>query len=305
MQRKWEQCKARMLGAKQGDHVVYGRWWNVEWRGMSVMENKSLLLLVLVFLGFRRKWWCSYSECPLLNREVARQAARADGGEGIPDVDDEDAADAASGESDDAKDDGDGAREGGPSAVRMSTAQARDTVRERRKKTMGALHFSAIVLNNQTSCRIVEGMCRVARPLMRRFGVEEKSLTSRAGTLALHQGLAHGDFEEPLREMLAWFCSPAFAQVLGMSADRTSGHQRKSDAMVANTLWALTAATVGHLSVYSMLYLVPPLCLIGLSSDSGDAVNDLLLKLRGMFDAAIRLLHGAVDSKQCAGFVKI
>ena len=74
----FERVKAELVGARQGARVREGRWWNLEARGMAVLENKSALLMLLVYLGFQRRWWTSFSESPLQNLELFQGKLEAD-----------------------------------------------------------------------------------------------------------------------------------------------------------------------------------------------------------------------------------
>ena len=98
--RKFMQSKARMTSAPLGDFLKEGRWWKKEGKNMSVMEVSVGLEMLLMFFGFKRRWWTSLSECPLLNNEIAIDVLKKDIGEDL--IDDEDVA----GDSDDAEEDG-------------------------------------------------------------------------------------------------------------------------------------------------------------------------------------------------------
>ena len=79
---KFAECRERLAASTQGDHLKDGRWWSKESRGMATLDCPPLLLMLLIFLGFRRGWWASFSETPLFdNTESAR--LRQDDGEGL------------------------------------------------------------------------------------------------------------------------------------------------------------------------------------------------------------------------------
>ena len=176
----WERLRAQLVNAKQGAHVREGRWWNLESRALAVTEAKTGLLLLLLYLGFQRKWWCTFAESPLGKLDMFVDGSPSDRGEGLP----------ASEEKEEGGDEEELAGEGvhedegdepmdaddGRSQARMSRAACKEAIREKRKKCAISLHYSCLLLAEQGSTRIVQGMCHLARPLMRAFGDEEKML---------------------------------------------------------------------------------------------------------------------------------
>ena len=269
----WQRFRAKLLTEKQGAHLREGRWWNVESRGLAVTSSKTCLLVLLLYLGFQRRWWVSFGESPLGRLDMF--AGTTDDGEGLQDEGDGDDSDDEGGDEELEEQDaaasaasrGNGLAEQGASSKEMSKAASREQVRKRRKRTANALHYSCLLLAEQTSTRIFQGMCQLSRPLMHSFGEEEKLMMTRAGTKQLFAKLSRGSYQETLLQMFEFFFSAEFTHAIGLRHDRTSAHQIKADNMLIRTLWVLVLAAIGQLATFNTMHYVFPLFLIGLIDD--------------------------------------
>ena len=176
----WRQWRAQLTGARQGSKFKESRWWATECRGMDVMENRWPLLMLLIWLGFQRGWWTSWSETPLMGLRGGQRVAE-DAGDGLEALHGEEVPDAES--------EGEAADEGaaapaadfeGPlqSETRVGKAAAREALQKKRDKLKSSLYYSAVVLCQPLSCRLYACMCHMARPLVNIFGEEGRALMS-------------------------------------------------------------------------------------------------------------------------------
>ena len=167
MKRLFAMLKAELCGAKQGARLREGRWWNLEGRGLEVLRHKTALFMLLIHIGFQRKWWRSFSESPLVAYDVEGLTVAADDADGLdgePEGDDN--ADAAADEAEEA-----------PAAaeaevledLRVGAARSREVIKKKREKTKGSMHYCCLLLANTINARAFAGLCHFARPLMKAF----------------------------------------------------------------------------------------------------------------------------------------
>jgi len=66
--RLWERCRECLTNAGVGHAPKRSRWWSVETLARQRRSTRSMLLMLLIFVGVRRKWWRRLSETPLFDR---------------------------------------------------------------------------------------------------------------------------------------------------------------------------------------------------------------------------------------------
>ena len=64
-ERPWERCKALLRSASKGHAAKVSRWWTIEVTGREQRPLRSMTLMLLVWIGFRRRWWTTFDESPL------------------------------------------------------------------------------------------------------------------------------------------------------------------------------------------------------------------------------------------------
>ena len=69
MQQVWARLKHRLTGAKQREKMKMSRWWSWEIRARVLCREigVSVLLLLLTYVGWKKKWWASWADCVLVH----------------------------------------------------------------------------------------------------------------------------------------------------------------------------------------------------------------------------------------------
>ena len=273
---------------------------------MDVMSMRLGHFMVLLQLGFERRWWTSFTESPLVQRSGYKAAVDFDNGEGLPaeaGVDDDNGGEeGADGE---APEDGcEGDVEDVEPERRQTAEECRKQVNAKLSESKGKLHFSAQLLGDDYACRIFTGLCHLARPLMRTFGEEEIQLGSREGTATLFQSLAHGHFIETMREMFSFTTSTEYARLLGYNTQRRTKYELLQDQKVASTIWRLLWNSVAQQARYNFMHRVPPLFFLALAGPSENRSLDDLTRLKGQWEGWIKLESQAQKNAACRTFVK-
>ena len=123
----WAASGKAWQASTNGAGALPPRWWSFERRGQQFRKLRSLTLCVVIYYGFRKKWWKTLNECPLISYTStvldsigppAEQAA--DPADGHPEVG-EDAHEEPADEAD--------------MVERMNKAQAREELSRRRGQT--------------------------------------------------------------------------------------------------------------------------------------------------------------------------
>ena len=259
------------------------------------------LLMVLIFIGWKRKWWSSYKDCPLAG-PLDEESDLADDGVGLE-------GDSGSEDSCDGVHEAGLLPEAGPSTSRTTAAQGREQVNQKRRQCANALAFAARLLAQPLGMRLFKAMVIMPRPLHARMAQELEMLKTRRGTLALHLELQQGEHTLALHGLLDMLLSPAFAEQLGFPKARTPGHlqNEKEDAMVAGTCWKLAFSVIGSFATTQASYTHQlPLAFFGLLSPAAGVVADTLAWLSSVWACLLKLeLEGLSDSTAAAFVVNL
>ena len=188
------------------------------------------LLMVLVYIDWKRKWRSSYKDCPLAGPADDESVPAGDGAGLGEDTDSDDSSDSATAAG--------LMPEAGPSTSRTTVAQGRQQVNEKRKLCANAMTFSARLLAQPLGMRLFKALIITPRPLHARMAQELEMLKTRRGTLALHVGLQQGEHTPALHELLDTFLSHGVAEQLGFPKARGPGRlqNQTEDAMEARLL---------------------------------------------------------------------
>ena len=138
-----------------------------------------MLLLLLVFIGFRKGWWTKWSQTPMAAAEpqFTEGAVEEEGGDN-----ESDAADGENAEEADPPDEA--------TAKRYSKTGARDELHKRRAKTKSDLRFAAWVLARRHSSFLFAGAVALTKPIKTSFEDDICKVKTPRGTLALQTELA-------------------------------------------------------------------------------------------------------------------
>ena len=63
--RVWEVCRLKLTTTGTGHTPKNSRWWSVETLARAHRSMRSMTAMLLVYIGFKRKWWQTFDQCPL------------------------------------------------------------------------------------------------------------------------------------------------------------------------------------------------------------------------------------------------
>eukprot|EP00971_Amphidinium_carterae_P092110 1823876-Amphidinium_carterae.1 len=154
----WHWSKAQMLGTGIGERDDLSRWWAWEQQSRRVRPVRSLTLMLLCYLGMKRKWWKTAAE-PLLgwvgtDGDTHEQPLPGEGAKEEEDEVDDDQEDEHHGE-----DAADWQVEG------SRTVQKARTEIQKRRSTVQTLKYLTTLLADDCRVRIWAGMTELPAPL--------------------------------------------------------------------------------------------------------------------------------------------
>ena len=241
----WVQFVRKLQSRGIGVEGKKGRWWATESSTRQASSMCTITLFVLLWVGFKRKWWRSLDESPLATsslicHEVADPAAEPEG-LGLEAADDGDDADAGA-------EDGEGDAEGAdvPAAAALTLAGARDRLRDARKKVASTLHYTAKVLCKDSTRRINHGVAQLTQPVEVIFHDEMTKAKNREQFLKVHKDLVFDGYSETLIKVWEVFVSADFAEHTEFTNSQDlSPFQKQLDDVVAKALFKYMASFVG------------------------------------------------------------
>jgi hypothetical protein len=304
LQDVWLKLKGILVAGPRGATAKVSRWFAWEARGGSMLDQKTgglhALLMVLIYIGWKRKWWSSYKDCPLACLSLDDEAIPIDDGAGLEE-------DIGSGDSDNGEPEAGLIPEAGPSSSRISMAKGREQVNQKRRLCANAMAFAAKLLAQPLGMRLFKALIAMPKPLHARMAKELEMLKTRRGTLTLHLGLQQGEHTLALHELLDTILSPGFAEQLGFPKARGSDHLQKEDAMVAGTCWRLAFNVVGSFAITQATYTHQlPLALFGLLNPAEGVVTDTLAWLSSVWACLLKLeLEGLHDNAAVAFVINL
>ena len=304
MRKVWLRLKSEMLDPISENAFKRSRWWCFELKGFKLLTTRGGifgLLMLLVYVGWKRGWWKTFRESPLYASSHAAYDAAM--GADLPDdaagaVDaalhaesaDEDIPDTALGDGD-------------ATAERKSAVRARKDVQEQKRNAFHAMHFAAQVIARPISRKLFTGIVHLSHPIQATFTDEMLSLKTRWGTKDLHCALAQGSYASTIHKVIQTYVSPAFARSVGCDGKPASAHMSEERAKVSSALWRVVVGTANALALTNLAYThLPPLCFHSLV-DQADVVKASLPRFAKMWAALQRLEKTALEDKHCAAFV--
>eukprot|EP00971_Amphidinium_carterae_P348607 6490589-Amphidinium_carterae.1 len=298
----WEWSRAQMLGAGIGEKDDLSRWWAWEQQSRLVKPLRSLTLMLLAYLGMRRKWWKTASE-PLMGWMVAdadgsdeplpgEKGRKEDDGEGKDEEEEEDHA---------GEDECDWQAVGGETVSKARSELAK------RRNTVQTLKFLTKLLADQTRCRVWTGMMELPRPLELFFARAITEVKKIESLKALHLRLCKLELHGIAAALLRRFLSTEFGSLIGMKAWSGSvrtGHLQKQDKTVALALWQAVCHGSGRIALTSLSYTLPPVCLLKLLSPDEADITETLQDMEKCWHALMQLEATAIVNKDAATFLK-
>eukprot|EP00971_Amphidinium_carterae_P213177 4230939-Amphidinium_carterae.1 len=71
----WNQLRNELKSPDVGDDSKPARWFSLEYTSRELLKRRAELLLILLYVGLRRKWWKSWDESPLDGRWVVGEGS--------------------------------------------------------------------------------------------------------------------------------------------------------------------------------------------------------------------------------------
>ena len=290
----WQMCSEKLTGAGTGHTAKHSRWWSLETLSRAQRPLRAMTAMLLVYIGFKRKWWKKYDECPMFVEGLSElQEADPDpsGLEGL-DAEEQDAPQPAAEEP---------AEHDQPSAKRVSVQKGREELRKRRSQCVNQMQYACRILCRQQTPLLFDGMEYLSRTLEKAFGREEVMCKTSKGTHALMEELSKGDFKTVIADLLNTFTTPELCEVLHIKAgSRVPMHTHK---VVTTTLWRFTVALSGALAVSNYKYAVPPRNFILLASKDEGVRQQCLATLAKTFEALEKLEKAGNEDQEIRRWV--
>lgn len=220
---------------RKGEKVKIGRWYSVFARAVDFRPHRAVLLLMLLYVGMRRKWWGRLDETPLFRQRAELPPEDAEGDAGLADIHLPDEARPPL----------------GPSAAsadvpRTTVAQSNRELARLRSSCKSTLHFVAQLLSDGWKMRLMDCISFVHEPLRQRFGLMETQCKTQRGREEWALSLARGEFTSDLFSALSVLDDPSVAHKLQF--DQGGGAVDASvveDRELAQHMLALALSLVG------------------------------------------------------------
>lgn len=288
----WSWCCHELQTCSTGADAKNGRWFSWESQSRRSVDRRWLDVLLLCFIGVRRKWWKNLSANPLFSMV---DAARDDGAEPLPG----EAAAAVGAEEVEMV-------EGRLVDRRVSVAEGRAEVSRRRMQCASALQFTCNLLCRDLNCRLWRGMAFLTLPLERFFNKARSGIKTIRGTEHLHIELALKGMHAVCLELFQHFFSEEYAGHIGlpkfMGGGETPFIKQQSD-IVHSRLYIMLHTLSGQLLMTGAAYTAPPYCFLALLHKEEGVRRAKLRELKEAWGAFQRLEHHAQSNGPCRLFV--
>lgn len=260
-------------------------------------------MLLLLYVGWRRKWWTKPSDCPLFEEQ---QAGAADGdelglgggaGEGAGGRDAEGAGEASAGP----------VGSVGPSEDRLSDQRARAALRKERNKCSNTLHYSCTLLSQPLSVRLWALLGHGAVPVETFSNMVVTSLQTQKGIQELGISLVDGALLVVVVELFEHLFSPELADALEfnkLKCKDKSAHQKHQDSIVLQAAFLFITTLMGNLAETSAWFRTPPMAFIGGSTASAEMRGQWLQDMNKMWDVLETLERQALDNNDVKQYLK-
>ena len=295
-EKMWLKATSALKSAGKGFEAKKSRWFATEALCRDQRELRGSMKLLLMYVGFRRKWWSTLDESPLA-MVMGKPLLESDGepAEGVPPV--EGGAEAAEGEQEvDAEMDA-------PSANRQGQQKSREEVRRRRAKCAGHMQFAARVMHRPVSTRLWNGVLMLTEPVEERFYEEVRLVKQPDTCMKLHMDLTTLHHYNHLLKVLGVFFSVDCAEALGISGDEMDREIKKSTLLVVRTLWRFVLSFLRESFLTQMKYEVPPRSFLPLVHHMDDVREKSLDTMKKTHECIERLEAAAHASAQARRYV--
>ena len=289
----WQMCAEMLTTAGTGHTAKHSRWWSLETLARTQRPLRAMTAMLLVYIGFKRKWWTKYDECPMFD-------------EGIPDLQEEAHPDPAGLEGLGAEENEDAQQpeppgHDQPSGNRVSVQQGRQELNKRRSQCVNQMQYACRILCRQQTPLLFDGMEFLTMPLEKAFGREEFMCKTPKGTHALMEELSKGDFKTVICEVLKAFVDPELCEALRIKAGtRVPTHVHQ---LVVTSMWRCAIALSGALAVSNYKHVVPPRSFILLASKDESVRGQCLAELAKTFKALENLEKAGHQSRDIQRWV--
>ena len=276
MEKIWLVSKARLKHARLGEEAKKGRWWSIESEGRVLKPTRPMTSMLMNFVGYRRKWFASFAQMPLLSDEthalMYEVEPEAAGSEALEAVDDAPAAAAA--EDPPAPE---------PKEKRMSVKTARQEVNLRRQQCVNHMQYTSRIIASRRTMALFDGMSYLTKPLEERFNDNIRDAKTKRGTLDWQIGLVEGSFTSVLVQLFGGFTSAGFRDAVGLQFFTRIVKVSEYNGKVISTLWTFLVALISSLSLTHQEYDVPPKAFLGLLSKDEEKRKSCLERLSLFF----------------------
>ena len=301
MQTVWERVKA-LCTEPMGASVKTSRWWRWEQRARGIIESGPglhALLMVLIYIGWKRKWWVSFEDSPLRLYSSERLELPDDDGHDLDPGDGD-----AGGEGDGEAAQDDDAGDGGP-AEPCGAAKARQRVQDAKRRLASSMKFAATVLAKPVGVKLFKAMAYLPRPLEEAFSSELEQVKTHRGNRALHQELAAGTYTKTINALVLNFVSPELVALMGITNKPKTKAESDEDMRVGGALWRLILRSLSCAVATNMIYTaLPPFSFLRLIDPDPAVVSAALRHAKDSWESLERLEKIALTNSTCAEFVR-
>eukprot|EP00971_Amphidinium_carterae_P339145 6476776-Amphidinium_carterae.4 len=269
--RAWREILKVLSTEGIGTNVKTSRWFAWEQRSRKASAHRYQDLLLLMFLGAKRKWWSKWDESPSHSMHVVFDADTEHVVSEEPIHEEEGPADpapvAAASSSSSAQ----------PAAPRNMSEAKRESV-QRRSVCGSALQYCLRVLLHEETCRVWKGLAWIGLPLEEYVGRSQTSCSTPAGAQLYWQTVAKTGLSGVIHAELAHFTSMDMARhlELGSSSNLQAERMTALESRLVHNMWAIVLRLCAELALTSLHLGLPPLTLLGLlSADSASRAAEL------------------------------
>lgn len=275
-----------------GTRAKSGRWWSVEERGQAYWPFRPIIRTVIIYYGFRKRWWTSIDTCPIMHHWSFRDDDDID-----PAISD---SEVAVGAEDPADGDAVPDHDADPTELKLTKSKAREMLKQQRDKSTGTLKFVAKTTSVPINARLFPLLVFFPDPVRKHFDKEmELYRTGPKGVRELNVGLAHGSMLPMLQGMIDHTFSVDFAAKCAFSTSTKSATVANEDRIIAVATWRWFLTSAGCFARLHLLHMhLPPYCLVGLLERDHELVASKLALLKRIWELQRVLEDKAREDKR-------
>ena len=297
---KFGQFRKLPLLQKKGSRVRMLRWFAWFRRARDYAPNLNELLVVLLTVGLKRKWWANVSDTPLFASRHLEDNDVGDGGLQHVMLESCDVVEPGAGDA----------------GVAMALGHLKETVsgsseelKRIRSKTKNGMHFAAQVIATKVQTCLFVMILEVFEPIVQWFDMDLTACKTKRGVQASRYTESLNGVEPMLDQIVAFMASPSFLQKLqfgeGYNDEEGGDSERaREDVNLATILSKLVWNTVSTYHTQSLSAQTLPKYFTVLTHPDEAVVRDALAKLSRWFDYLCRLEKQALTSTGAAKFLE-